>query len=174
MGNSPDKFWIRHASPTEKNSFPPGYVDQLLSLMKKKSGQRSSLEKSLLEASPKEYMSPSQLAFFRVRLEDERQKLLERARGALEPIQDAVLQPDSNDRASLEEGLSFEFRTRDRERKLLRKIDEALIAIDKKNYGWCQETGEPIGIPRLLARPTLTLCIEAQERHELDGRIQSI
>jgi DnaK suppressor protein len=83
-------------------------------------------------------------------------------------------EPDPNDRASMEEEFSFELGIRDRERKLLRKIDEALTRIDNKTYGWCQETGEPIGLLRLLARPTATLCLEAQERHELNERIRSM
>ena len=132
-----------------------------------KNNQLSSLEKSLLAAPPEEYMSLPQLEFFRVRLEDERKRLLECGRRTLEQMQEVATEPDFNDRASREEKFLLEFRVRDRERNLLRKIEQALQRIEDRTYGWCQETGDPIGIPRLLARPTANLCIEAQERHEL-------
>jgi len=127
----------------------------------------SFFEKSLLAAPPEEYMSPPQLEFFRARLEDERKRLLECAQRTLEQMQEVATEPDFNDRASREEKFLLEFRIRDRERNLLRKIEQALQRIEDGTYGWCRETGDPIGIPRLLARPTATLCIEAQERHEL-------
>lgn len=119
---------------------------------------------------PGEYMSPAQLAFFRQRLEQERSALLENTRNTLEEIRSVDTEPDPSDRASMEEKFSLEFRVRNRERKLLGKIEEALQRIENGTYGWCVETGEPIGIPRLLARPVATLCIEAQERHELIER----
>lgn len=117
-------------------------------------------------------MSPPQLEFFRARLEDERKRLQECAQSTLEQMQDIVAEADFSDRASREEKFLLEFRVRDRERNLLKKIGHALQRIENGTYGWCQETGEPIGIPRLLARPTATLCIEAQERHELLERAQ--
>jgi len=132
----------------------------------------SFFEKSLLAAPPEEYMSPPQLEFFRARLEIERKRLLECAQHTLEQMQDVTAEPDFNDRASREEKFLLEFRVRDRERNLLRKIEQALQRIEDETYGWCQETGEPIGIPHLLARPTANLCIEAQERHELLERTQ--
>jgi DnaK suppressor protein len=116
---------------------------------------------------PGEYMEPAQLEFFRLRLEEERRQLLENAQETLEQMQGVASAADPNDRASVEEKFSLDFRVRDRERKLLKKIDEALLRIHNGTYGWCVETGEPIGLRRLLARPTATLCIEAQERHEL-------
>jgi DnaK suppressor protein len=116
------------------------------------------------------YMSPAQLEFFRLRLQDERRTLLESAQSTLEQMQSLVPGADPNDRASTVEELSLELRIRDRERKLLKKIDDALRRIEEGTYGWCVETGEPIGLPRLLARPTATLCLEAQERHELNKR----
>lgn len=85
-------------------------------------------------------------------------------------MQDIVSQPDPSDRASVEEKFLLEFRMWDREYKLLKKIEHALQRIDSGTYGWCLESGEPIGIPRLLARPTATLRIDAQERHELHER----
>ncbi|GAB1718950.1 MAG: RNA polymerase-binding transcription factor DksA [Nitrosospira sp.] len=130
----------------------------------------SPAEKAVSQIPPGEYMSAEQLQFFRTLLEDERRKLLENAQGTLENMHAIVSEPDPNDRASTEENFSLEFRVRDRERKLLRKIADALQRIENGTYGWCEETGEPIGILRLLARPTATLCIEAQERHELQER----
>ena len=132
-----------------------------------KTDQLSSFEKSLLAAPLEEYMSPPQLEFFRARLEGERKRLLECARRTLEQMQEVAAEPDFNDRASREEKFLLEFRVRDRERNLLKKIERALQCIENGTYGWCQKTGEPVGIPRLLARPAANLCIEAQERHEL-------
>lgn len=86
-------------------------------------------------------------------------------------MQETEPAPDPNDRASTEEKYLLALRVRDRERKLLRKIDDALLRIEQRTYGWCAETGEPIGIPRLLARPTASLCLEAQERRELIERL---
>ena len=83
-----------------------------------------------------------------------------------EHLRKTSLVPDPADRASIEEEHSLELRTRDRERKLLKKIEEAILRIDKKEYGYCLETGEEIGLERLLARPTATLSLEAQQRRE--------
>jgi len=139
----------------------------------KKKRSNSSTEMAIGAVSPSEYMSTAQLEFFRLRLEDERRKLLENVQGTLVHMQGIVTESDSNDRASMEEEFTLEFRVRDRERKLLRKITDALSRIENGTYGWCEETGEPIGIARLLARPVATLCIEAQERHERHERINS-
>ncbi|SFU73864.1 RNA polymerase-binding protein DksA [Nitrosospira multiformis] len=97
-------------------------------------------------------MSLPQLEFFHVRLEDERKRLLKCARRTLEQMQEVATEPDFNDRASREEKFLLEFRVRDRERNLLRKIEQALQRIEDGTYGWCQETGDPIGIPRLLGK----------------------
>jgi DnaK suppressor protein len=140
----------------------------------KKEQLSSSAAKAIGEVPPGEYMSAAQLEFFRLRLEDERRKLLENVQGTLVHMQAIVSESDSNDRASTEEEFTLEFRVRDRERKLLRKIADALLRIENGTYGWCEETGEPIGIPRLLARPVATMCIEAQERHERDERMNGI
>ena len=139
----------------------------------KKKRSNSSTEMAIGAVSPSEYMSTAQLEFFRLRLEDERRKLLENVQGTLVHMQGIVTESDSNDRASMEEEFTLELRVRDRERKLLRKIADALSRIENGTYGWCEETGEPIGIPRLLVRPAATLCIEAQERHERHERINS-
>lgn len=125
---------------------------------------------ALLAASPDEYMSASQLAFFRRRLLDEEQALLAAVRATADRLQETEVSADWSDRASAEEEQTLELRVRDRERKLLQKIREALRRIDDGSYGWCAETGEAIGIPRLLARPTATLCLEAQERRERQQR----
>ncbi|MBR4939479.1 MAG: RNA polymerase-binding protein DksA, partial [Burkholderiaceae bacterium] len=78
-----------------------------------------------------------------------------------------VVVPDPADRATIEEEHALELRTRDRERKLLKKVQAAIQRIDSGDYGWCEETGEPIGVARLLARPTATLCLDAQLRREI-------
>ncbi len=128
-------------------------------------------KEDMLAAPEDEYMSEAQLAFFRQLLLDEKQTLLESARETTVHLQDNEATPDWTDRATIEEEHALELRVRDRERKLLKKIDQALMKISDGSYGWCDETGEPIGIPRLLVRPTATLCVEAQERHEAIERV---
>ncbi|MFN4062770.1 RNA polymerase-binding protein DksA [Azoarcus communis] len=123
-------------------------------------------EEELRAAPESDYMSPRQLAFFRQRLQDEMNQLLENAHETTTHLQDNEATPDPSDRASVEEEHTLELRVRDRERKLLKKIEEAIARIDAGDYGWCEETGEPIGVGRLLARPTATLSLEAQERRE--------
>jgi DnaK suppressor protein len=123
-------------------------------------------EAEMLSASEDDYMSPTQLAFFRQRLLDEEAALRGAAEETTHHLQETAAEPDPNDRASAEEEHALELRVRDRERKLLKKIAQALKRIDDGSYGWCEDTGEPIGIARLLARPTASLCLEAQERHE--------
>jgi DnaK suppressor protein len=85
--------------------------------------------------------------------------------------EDTVVVPDPADRATIEEEHALELRTRDRERKLLKKIEQSIARIDAGDYGYCDETGEPIGVPRLLARPTATLSLEAQQRRELKQKM---
>ena len=123
-------------------------------------------ENELLQDSPNNYMSESQLKFFKNRLESLANELLQNADETTEHLRKTSLVPDPADRASIEEEHSLELRTRDRERKLLKKIKEAILRIDKKEYGYCLETGEEIGLERLLARPTATLSLEAQQRRE--------
>ena len=113
-----------------------------------------------------EYMSEAQLQAFKLRLQAEEQALRNAARETTHHLQENEVAPDPTDRASAEEEHTLELRVRDRERKLLKKIAQALQRIEDKTYGWCEETGEPIGIARLLARPTASLTLEAQERHE--------
>ena len=112
------------------------------------------------------YMNEQQLAFFREQLAKMQRALLENAGHTSEHLREHQAEADVADQATIEEENALELRTRDRERKLLRKIDEALMRITNGSYGYSEETGEPIGIPRLLARPTATLTIDAQSRRE--------
>lgn len=114
-----------------------------------------------------EYMNPMQLEYFKKRLEAWRAELLEESRETLHHLKEENWnEPDLNDRATVEADTTFELRTRDRYRKLIDKIESAIMRIKKGDYGYCEETGEKIGLGRLEARPVATLCIEAQERHE--------
>ncbi|MEO8169446.1 MAG: RNA polymerase-binding protein DksA, partial [Oxalobacteraceae bacterium] len=112
----------------------------------------------------KDYMNAAQLAFFRARLKQIEKELLQNADDTTEHLRETVLVPDPADRATIEEEHALELRTRDRERKLIKKVQQSIGRIDEGDYGWCEETGEAIGIPRLLARPTATLSLEAQQR----------
>ena len=128
-------------------------------------------EVSLLAMPEADYMNVAQLTFFQARLRAMRAELERNARMTAEHLHGAIALPDPNDRATVEEAQALELRVRDRERKLLKKIDEALARIEDGSYGFCEETGEPIGLPRLLARPTASLSIEAQELRE---RLQNV
>lgn len=117
--------------------------------------------------SKEEYMNEMQLEYFRQKLLLWKKELLAQSSDTLEELRQGGLnQPDDVDRASLETDKSLDLRTKDRARKLIIKIDQALSRIEDGEYGYCQETGEEIGVERLMARPIATLCIEAQERHE--------
>lgn len=120
----------------------------------------------LLAAPQSEYMSEAQLQAFKERLQAEEKTLRDAAADTTHHLQETEAAPDPTDRASAEEEHTLELRVRDRERKLLKKIAQALQRIEDGSYGWCEETGEPIGIARLIARPMASLCLEAQERHE--------
>ncbi|WP_462322112.1 RNA polymerase-binding protein DksA [Halochromatium sp.] len=119
-----------------------------------------------------DYMSPRQRDYFRHKLLKWREALLDEAQETLEQLRDHSHRDvgDEIDRASREASQTLELRTRDRYRKLVIKIDEALARIDAGDYGYCEETGEPIGLARLEARPIATLSVEAQERRELRER----
>ena len=123
-------------------------------------------EEDLLKAPERDYMNEAQLAFFRQRLIDVRDQILRNADNTGEHLRENEVTTDPSDRATLEEEYTLELRTRDRERKLLKKVEKSLKQIEDGSYGYCDETGDPIGIPRLLARPTATLSLEAQERRE--------
>ena len=119
-----------------------------------------------------EYMNAQQMAFFRHKLVLLKQDIHESAGQTTENLrEDTVVVPDPADRATIEEEHALELRTRDRERKLLKKIEQSINRIDGGDYGYCDETGEPIGVGRLLARPTATLSLEAQQRRELKQKM---
>jgi RNA polymerase-binding transcription factor len=119
-----------------------------------------------------EYMNEKQRAFFRCKLAQLKQEILNSAGETTEHLrEDTVIVPDPADRATIEEEHALELRTRDRERKLLKKIEQSIARIDAGDYGFCDETGEPIGVGRLLARPTATLSLEAQQRRELKQKM---
>jgi len=128
-------------------------------------------EAEILKMPKSEYMNAAQLAFFKQRLLDLQKELMNNAGVTTEHLRELSFAPDPADRATLEEEHALELRTRDRERKLLKKIDGALARIEEGDYGYCEETGEPIGIQRLIARPTATLTIEAQERREMKQKM---
>jgi DnaK suppressor protein len=117
------------------------------------------------------YMSKKQLKYFQAKLQAWKEEILQGNRETINGMQENVAPiPDLVDRASSEADRALELRTRDRERKLIAKIDAAIRRIEMGEYGYCEETGEPIGIKRLEARPIATLCLEAQERHERKER----
>ena len=132
---------------------------------------RELTEEEILKAPEKEYMNEAQLAFFKKKLLDIRDQILRNADDTGEHLRENEITTDPSDRATLEEEYTLELRTRDRERKLLKKVEKSLRMIDDGSYGYCEETGEQIGIPRLIARPMTTLSIEAQERRE---RVQKL
>ncbi|MEE2957119.1 MAG: RNA polymerase-binding protein DksA [Pseudomonadota bacterium] len=130
------------------------------------------LPKNYRPSDKEPFMNAKQREYFRQRLQRWRNELLHDTSQTLQNLQEDSLQsPDLADRASAETDRAIELRTRDRERKLIQKIDEALERIKDGEYGYCEETGEPIGLRRLEARPIATLSLEAQERHERMERI---
>ncbi len=133
--------------------------------------KRIPTEAELLKMPESDYMNDAQLAFFRERLQQIERDILANADETTENLRETVVVPDPADRATIEEEHALELRTRDRERKLLKKVQQSLARIDSGEYGYCEETGEPIGVPRLLARPTATLSLEAQERRELRQKL---
>ncbi|WP_409970149.1 RNA polymerase-binding protein DksA [Piscinibacter sp.] len=129
-------------------------------------------EAELLAMPDSEYMNDKQLEFFRARLQVLKDDLLSNAGETTEHLrEDTSIVPDPADRATIEEEHALELRTRDRERKLLKKISQSLTRIEAGDYGFCDETGEPIGLGRLIARPTATLSLEAQQRRELKQKM---
>lgn len=126
----------------------------------------------IIAMSDDEYMNDIQLAYFRLKLVQLKNDILANADETTEQLRkDTIVVPDPADRATIEEEHALELRTRDRERKLLKKIEQSIALIDAGDYGYCDETGEPIGVPRLLARPTATLSLEAQQRRELKQKM---
>lgn len=118
------------------------------------------------------YMNPKQENYFRMLLLEWKQSIHQAAGQTLQSLQDGpIREPDLNDRASSETDWGIELRTRDRQRKLISKIDAALRRIDAGEYGYCEKTGDPIGLRRLIARPVATMTVEAQEAHERKEKI---
>jgi DnaK suppressor protein len=144
---------------------------RLANAWKTKAG-RDLTEAEVLAMPDSEYMNDKQLEFFRVKLQTLKDDLLSNAGETTEHLrEDTSIVPDPADRATIEEEHALELRTRDRERKLLKKISQSLARIESGDYGFCDETGEPIGLGRLIARPTATLSLEAQQRRELKQKM---
>ncbi len=144
---------------------------KLANAWKTKAGRDLS-EAELMAMPDSEYMNDKQLDFFRHKLQTLKDDLLSNAGETTEHLrEDTSIVPDPADRATIEEEHALELRTRDRERKLLKKISQSLARIDAGDYGFCDETGEPIGLGRLIARPTATLSLEAQQRRELKQKM---
>lgn len=125
----------------------------------------------ILKMPEDDYMNAQQLEFFRRRLTDLEKELRANADQTTVNLRETTVVPDPADRATIEEGHALELRTRDRERKLLKKVQAAIKRIDDGDYGYCEETGDPIGVARLMARPTATLSLEAQQRRELKQKM---
>ncbi len=133
---------------------------------------KRALDRDYAPGDSEEYMSARQLEYFRVLLLEWKKSILSASETTLQSLQDGpIREPDLNDRASSEADWGIELRTRDRQRKLIAKIDAALRRIDEGEYGWCEATGEPIGIHRLSARPIATMTVEAQQAHERREKI---
>lgn len=151
---------------------PAAKADPKLANAWKSKAGRDLTEAELLAMPESEYMNDKQLEFFRTRLQQQKDDLLSNAGETTEHLrEDTSIVPDPADRATIEEEHALELRTRDRERKLLKKIAQSLARLDSGEYGYCDETGEPIGLARLLARPTATLSLEAQQRRELKQKM---
>lgn len=125
----------------------------------------------ILQMSNDDYMDERQLAFFRNLLVQMENELRQNADQTTVNLRETTVAPDPTDRATIEEEHALELRTRDRERKLLKKVEAAIRRIDEGEYGYCEETGDPIGVARLMARPTATLSLEAQQRRELKQKM---
>ncbi len=152
------------SAPTKKSAAAPAKESAKTAV---KAPLRELTEAQLLKMPVRDYMNEEQMAFFRQRLESLSDELLSNAGETSEHLRETPSVPDPADRATIEEEHALELRTRDRERKLLKKIEQSIKRIDDGSYGYCDETGDPIGLPRLLARPTANLSIEAQQRREL-------
>jgi DnaK suppressor protein len=144
---------------------------KLVNAWKTKPGAELS-DAEVLAMPDSEYMNAKQIEFFRAKLEGLKREVLSNAGETTEHLrEDTTIVPDPADRATIEEEHALELRTRDRERKLLKKIVQSIARLDTGDYGYCDETGEPIGLGRLIARPTATLSLEAQQRRELKQKM---
>ena len=157
--------------PPQKGSSTQGELSMAVKTATAVKKVRELTEEEILKAPEKDYMNEAQLLFFKKMLLELRGQLLQNADDTGEHLRENEVTTDPSDRATLEEEYTLELRTRDRECKLLKKVEKSLRMIEDGSYGWCEETGEPIGVPRLIARPTATLSLEAQERRE---RVQKL
>jgi len=154
-------------TPRERQKADP----KLANAWKSKSG-RDLIDAEVLAMPDSEYMNDKQIEFFKTKLGALKDDLLSNAGETTEHLrEDTSIVPDPADRATIEEEHALELRTRDRERKLLKKISQSLARLESGEYGFCDETGEPIGLGRLIARPTATLSLEAQQRRELKQKM---
>ena len=174
--HAPDAAKASYSTMTERVIAPPPHVaakkdPKLANNWKAKAGE--ALSDDEVKAMPdSEYMNDKQMAFFRHKLSVLKQDIHNSAGETTEHLrEDTVVVPDPADRATIEEEHALELRTRDRERKLLKKIEQSIARIDSGDYGYCDETGEPIGVGRLIARPTANLSLEAQQRRELKQKM---
>ena len=174
--HAPDAAKASYSTMTERVIAPPPHVaakkdPKLANNWKTKAFDALSDEE--IKAMPDtEYMNEKQLAFFRFKLSILKQDIHNSAGATTEHLrEDTAVVPDPADRATIEEEHALELRTRDRERKLLKKIEQSIARIDSGDYGYCDETGEPIGLGRLIARPTASLSLEAQQRRELKQKM---
>ncbi|MEO8249263.1 MAG: RNA polymerase-binding protein DksA [Burkholderiales bacterium] len=159
-------------SPAIVPSHVPAKKDPKLADNWKSTAVESLSDEEVLAMPDDQYMNDKQMAFFRLKLQRLKSDMLLNAGETTEHLrEDTVVVPDPADRATIEEEHALELRTRDRERKLLKKIEQSITRIDSGDYGFCDETGEPIGVGRLLARPTATLSLEAQQRRELKQKM---
>lgn len=174
--HAPDAAKASYSIMTERVIAPPPHVaakkdPKLANNWKTKTAETLTDEE--VKAMPDaEYMNDKQMAFFRHRLFILKQDIHNSAGATTEHLrEDTTVVPDPADRATIEEEHALELRTRDRERKLLKKIEQSIARIDSGDYGYCDETGEPIGVGRLIARPTASLSLEAQQRRELKQKM---
>ena len=174
--HAPDAAKASYSTITERVISPPPHVaarkdPKLANNWKTK--EASELTDEEVKAMPdSEYMNDKQLAFFRHKLSILKSEIHASAGQTTENLrEDTVVVPDPADRATIEEEHALELRTRDRERKLLKKIEQSISRIDAGDYGYCDETGEAIGVGRLIARPTASLSLEAQQRRELKQKL---
>ena len=174
--HAPDAAKASYSTMTERVIAPPIQAaapkdPKLANNWKTKSAEQLTDEE--VKAMPDaEYMNEAQLSFFRHKLSMLKQDIHKSAGETTEHLrEDAAVVPDPADRATIEEEHALELRTRDRERKLLKKIEQSIARIDSGDYGYCDETGEAIGVGRLIARPTANLSLEAQQRRELKQKM---
>ncbi|MBC7609626.1 MAG: RNA polymerase-binding protein DksA [Polaromonas sp.] len=174
--HAPDAAKASYSTMTERVIAPPPHVaakkDPKLANNWKTTAADQLTDDEVKAMPDSEYMNDKQMAFFRHRLSILKQDIHNSAGETTEHLrEDTVVVPDPADRATIEEEHALELRTRDRERKLLKKIEQSIARIDSGDYGYCDETGEPIGVGRLIARPTANLSLEAQQRRELKQKM---